>query len=161
MRVLVDADVQHIPACRGKSGHWMTTSAPREYLHRLIAEKVLGRPLPEGALVHHVNEDKNDNRRHNLVVCPDDKYHLLLHARTRVINAGGNPDSQKICGACSTVLSKSLFSTVPKKWDGRSDSCKSCTNARRRGKAYGPWTERRAAQQRLRRAARKALQCAA
>jgi hypothetical protein len=35
----------------------------------LIAEKVLGKPLPEGAHVHHVNEIKDDNRNSNLVIC--------------------------------------------------------------------------------------------
>lgn len=39
--------------------------------HILIVEKALGKPLPLGAQVHHVNEKKADNRSENLVVCQD------------------------------------------------------------------------------------------
>lgn len=52
-------------------------------LHRFVAEKALGKPLPATAIVHHVNEDKADNRNCNLVVCQDTAYHKLLHKRMR------------------------------------------------------------------------------
>jgi hypothetical protein len=54
-----------------------------KFEHVLIAEKALGKPLPKGAQVHHLNERKGDNRNRNLVVCPDDAYHKLLHKRAR------------------------------------------------------------------------------
>ena len=54
-----------------------------KFEHVLIAEKALGKPLPKGAQVHHLNERKGDNRNTNLVVCPDDAYHKLLHKRAR------------------------------------------------------------------------------
>ncbi len=47
--------------------------------HILIAEKVLGKLLPDAAIVHHVNEDVSDNRKENLVICEDRAYHNLLH----------------------------------------------------------------------------------
>jgi hypothetical protein len=28
------------------------------YEHRLVAEQALGKPLPQGALVHHVNKER-------------------------------------------------------------------------------------------------------
>ena len=30
--------------------------------HILFAEKALGKPLPEGAVVHHMNRDQGDNK---------------------------------------------------------------------------------------------------
>lgn len=46
--------------------------------HREIVERVLGRKLKEGEIVHHLNMDKTDNRNCNLLVCTDD-YHRYLH----------------------------------------------------------------------------------
>lgn len=70
------------------------------YEHTLVAERALGRYLPDGAQVHHVNERKSDNHRWgNLVICPSAKYHLLLHVRMNAVNACGNPDWRK-CPYC-------------------------------------------------------------
>lgn len=58
--------------------------------HILIAEKALGRFLPQNAVVHHINEKKDDNRNNNLVVCQDEAYHQLLHRRMRALRECGN-----------------------------------------------------------------------
>jgi hypothetical protein len=54
----------------------------RQYDHVKIAEKALGHPLPKGAVVHHFDENKKNDKPSNLVICPDAKYHRLLHRRT-------------------------------------------------------------------------------
>lgn len=67
--------------------------------HVAVAEKILGKPLPPEAIVHHVNEDKRDNRPSNLVICPNKEYHNILHRRMRAMAECGNPNFRK-CGHC-------------------------------------------------------------
>lgn len=53
------------------------------YEHILLAEKALGKQLPEKAEVHHLNGNKGDNSPGNIVICEDRAYHMLLHKRMR------------------------------------------------------------------------------
>ena len=75
--------------------------------HIAVAERALGKPLPPKAVVHHVNRRVDDNRPSNLVICQDTKYHHLLHVRMRVRDAGGNPNTDRICAHCRTPMKKS------------------------------------------------------
>lgn len=69
----------------------------RTHVH--IAERVLGRPLPKGAQVHHVDGDKSNNKHENLVICPDQAYHFLLHVRTEALELCGNANYRR-CPFC-------------------------------------------------------------
>lgn len=60
------------------------TPAGYQYEHIILAEKALGRKLPKNARVHHMNEIRDDNHTPlNLVICPNEGYHQLLHKRMR------------------------------------------------------------------------------
>lgn len=63
----------------------------RRLEHIVKAEKALGRKLPRGAVVHHMNKIPHDNDTPlNLVICPDQAYHLLLHRRMRALGYENN-----------------------------------------------------------------------
>lgn len=70
------------------------------YEHRLIAEKVLGRSLKGDECIHHADENGRNNDKRNLVICPSDDYHKLLHQRMRALSGCGNANHLKceICG---------------------------------------------------------------
>jgi hypothetical protein len=55
-----------------------------------------------------------------------------LHARQRVLAAGGNPWVERICDRCRHVKHFSAFSTKPTNYLGLSATCRDCENARRR-----------------------------
>ncbi|MGH3056610.1 MAG: HNH endonuclease [Gaiellaceae bacterium] len=47
--------------------------------HRLVMAEWAGRPLTVAEVVHHVNRDRRDNRRQNLLLFPDQRAHLDFH----------------------------------------------------------------------------------
>ena len=101
-------------------------------LHRLRAEKALGKPLPKGAEVHHVDGSKNPDAP--LVICQDSAYHNFLHLRMRVVKAGGNPNTQRICSRCKQVKDHSEFTKSKYGSLGLSAYCRICKNEMRRKK---------------------------
>lgn len=71
------------------------------YMHRIIVERVLGHALPEKAVIHHVDGNGSNNENTNLVVCENQKYHLLIHKRQDALVACGNANWIK-CGICKS-----------------------------------------------------------
>jgi hypothetical protein len=51
-----------------------------QLLHRFIMEKILGRKLQKNEVVHHINQNRSDNRLENLLVLDRGK-HVALHKR--------------------------------------------------------------------------------
>ena len=60
--------------------------------HILFAEYILGKPLPENAVVHHYTPEQ-------IVICQNDTYHKLLHQRQRAYEASGHANWRK-CSIC-------------------------------------------------------------
>ena len=70
------------------NGRLISSGGVQRYEHVLIAEKVLGRSLPKGAVVHHIDGNNLNNSHNNLRICPNQQYHLLMHKRQRALDAG-------------------------------------------------------------------------
>lgn len=65
--------------------------------HVVVAEKALGKPMPKGAVVHHVTENKADNLGDwKLVICPNQAYHALIHTRMRELGVEFYSDEEGI-----------------------------------------------------------------
>lgn len=84
-------DSHGYPMVRDKNHH-RVQSGGYVYDHIVKAEKALGENLPEGAVVHHHTRDQ-------LVICQNQKYHLLLHKRQRALEACGHANWLK-CTYC-------------------------------------------------------------
>jgi hypothetical protein len=67
--------------------------------HRIVAERALGHALPAGAVVHHIDGNPSNNLPSNLVICPNQAYHKLLHQRQDAINSCGKVTWRK-CAFC-------------------------------------------------------------
>ena len=93
-----------------KSGRVMISLNGRKvYEYVLVAEQALGKLLPPKAIIHHVDGNNTNNINSNLVICEDQAYHMLLHQRMRVLEVGGNPNTQYLCGRCNKAKDFSVF----------------------------------------------------
>ena len=95
-------------------------SGRREREHRVVVASVIGRRLPDRAVVHHVNDTGSDNRPGNLVALQNQSEHVALHYRRTILRAGGRPFLDSICGQCSQVKPLTEFVGGRKGW------CKPC-----------------------------------
>jgi hypothetical protein len=95
--------------------------------HVIVAERALGRLIPAGAEIHHVDDNPRNNTNRNLVICQDKAYHKLLHTRARVVRAGGDPNRERICSTCRALKPFDDFTRQARnKNDGIGRMCGEC-----------------------------------
>ncbi len=96
----------------------------RIQVHRLRAERALGKTLPSGAVVHHADGSKHSDAP--LVVCQNEAYHQLLHRRMRIRRAGGNPNTDRICCTCQAAKAFGEFHRDRSNRYGVGAVCRAC-----------------------------------
>lgn len=80
-----------------------------ERIHRIIAEMKYGRKIKKGEAVHHVNDDKTDNRFGNVIILSHSEHAKLHLDRYRdIVNVG-----RKYCQRC--VICNTWFFSKSKK----------------------------------------------
>lgn len=99
-----------------------TIDGIRKYQHVRVAELALGKTLPKGAQVHHINGVKHDNRPENLIVCPTNAYHALIERRTKSYEACGHADWLR-CRFCECYDNPSNFKIYKNISDSRHLYC--------------------------------------
>lgn len=82
--------------------------------HRIVMEKHLGRLLLKTEVVHHINEDKTDNRIENLQLFESNAKHMRLHKKFRKCKECGAPHSAR--GFCANCYSKKWRPSHPKRF---------------------------------------------
>lgn len=100
-------------------------------IHRLLAEEVLGRTLTSNEIVHHIDEDRTNFTRSNLLICTRG-YHKELHTRMKLQKLGVDWRTHKICGKCKEPKFLDKFYACKGRFNGVKEWCKVCFEANRR-----------------------------
>lgn len=95
-------------------------------LHIYLMEKYLGRELEKNEHVHHINQDRLDNRIENLKLVSNCGEHQKEHARIRLRALGGTPGRDKYCPRCRQVKLLDDFPSSKNMGDGKYGYCKTC-----------------------------------
>lgn len=65
--------------------------------HRVVAEKILGRELKSGEVVHHIDFNPRNNNPDNLMIFPSQAEHARYHNKLNRFFYTGELDGSEIC----------------------------------------------------------------
>lgn len=102
------------------------TKSGEKRVHRLIVEEVLGKRLPKCATVHHIDGNKLNNAKSNLVVLQNNAEHKRVHALQRLISLGCVLGQTHFCYRCRRVLPVGNFCKNKRYPTGLDQICKGC-----------------------------------
>jgi HNH endonuclease len=115
--------------------------------HVVVAALAFGGLLPQGYVVHHINENKSDNRPANLVICEDQRLHFILHTLPGMIDdciwlgpIGRSvrlfktfwPSGMSFCIRCRRSKMLKFFQRSSKYRSGVRGECSSCRGIQNR-----------------------------
>jgi hypothetical protein len=106
-----------------KDGYKLLSINGRRILeHRHIMEELIGRRLESKEIVHHLNENRADNRPENLELLPSQTDHVAKHYK------GFRSETHKQCRKCLAIKPRMAFDSNhnPAQKDSSSSWCKDC-----------------------------------
>lgn len=74
------------------------------YEHIVVAEQKIGRNLRKGEIVHHLNENKSDNRPENLVIVQSAAEHRVYHRKPGSKRKMPHEENTTVTCACGCNL---------------------------------------------------------
>lgn len=52
-----------------------------KHQHRVVMERIIGRKLKKGEIVHHIDRNKKNNDPSNLILCKNQSEHIKIHLK--------------------------------------------------------------------------------
>ena len=77
------------------TGYYSLTTGARGLMHRYVWEKERGK-IPEGWDIHHINEDRSDNRIENLECLPKPEHTRLYSPHNNQYTKGRKRDTHRV-----------------------------------------------------------------
>lgn len=96
------------------------------YVHRIAAERKIGRKLKSKEIVHHIDGNKKNNSLDNLMVFNSRAAHISYH------NGGKLIDLRDGTFDCESIKPKCLICHKTLDYKNKSGYCKKCYNIKRR-----------------------------